>query len=161
MIRSAGKLTTGVRVFLAMVAALFNATNSSHAEADTLSAANSTAVESVSTAAAGVELVGATGSLTPEIGGVGDGLSQPGAPTLPSTAGMSQIEKVFSGGASSEVLRNLKQFGYELFQRETASFTPARNVSVGPHYVLGIGDEVIIHIWGQDRAANDSADGRP
>ena len=83
-----------------------------------------------------MEWVGTVDSQGGAIENAGDGLSQSSAPTLPSTAGMSQIEKVFSGGASPEVLRNLRQFGYELFQRETASFNPEQNVSVGPHYVL-------------------------
>jgi len=122
MIQRANKLAAGARVVLFLIA---------------------------STVAMGAELAGTTGSPTAADGDTGGRLSPSGAPTLPSTAGLSQIEKVFSGGTSSEVLRNLKQFGYDIFRRETATFTPARNVSVGPHYVLGIGDEVIIHIWGK------------
>lgn len=143
------KTVSCTRSVILLTVAMFFATSIPQVAADNLSSVDLGAGDSSSIAVSGVELVGIIDSQDGAIENASDGLSQSSAPTLPSTAGMSQIEKVFSGGASPEVLRNLKQFGYELFQRETASFNPEQNVSVGPHYVLGIGDEVIIHIWGR------------
>lgn len=61
----------------------------------------------------------------------------------------SQIESILSGKIPSKIDTNLKQFGYDLFKQEVSTFAPIVNVPVGPDYILGPGDELIINIWGK------------
>lgn len=61
----------------------------------------------------------------------------------------SQIESILSGKIPSEIDKNLKQFGYDLFKQGVSTFAPITNVPVGPDYILGPGDELIINIWGK------------
>lgn len=42
----------------------------------------------------------------------------------------------------------LKPFGYSLFRTGPLRPTPPEDVSVGPDYVVGVGDEILITIWG-------------
>lgn len=44
----------------------------------------------------------------------------------------------------------LKPFGYELFAGQPSTFTPLRNVSVPADYVLGVGDSLTVHLFGQE-----------
>lgn len=43
---------------------------------------------------------------------------------------------------------NKKIFGFQLFNRENLTFEPSVNIPVPPDYVLGIGDEIVIEVWG-------------
>jgi protein involved in polysaccharide export with SLBB domain len=43
---------------------------------------------------------------------------------------------------------NKKIFGYNLFNRDNLTFEPSVNIPVPGSYVLGIGDGVVIHVWG-------------
>ena len=43
---------------------------------------------------------------------------------------------------------SLKQFGYEMFLKTTASFAPIASVPVGPDYTIGPGDQFTITLWG-------------
>ncbi|MFO0795075.1 MAG: SLBB domain-containing protein [Candidatus Brocadiaceae bacterium] len=47
-----------------------------------------------------------------------------------------------------ESLKDFRQFGYSLFNRNISTFAPVEDVPVGPEYVLGPGDELRISIWG-------------
>ncbi|MEL7588449.1 MAG: SLBB domain-containing protein [Prolixibacteraceae bacterium] len=44
--------------------------------------------------------------------------------------------------------KNKKLFGYQLFNQENLTFEPSVNIPVPTDYVLGIGDEVTIQVWG-------------
>jgi polysaccharide export outer membrane protein len=44
--------------------------------------------------------------------------------------------------------RSLEQFGYNLFEQPSSTFAPVTDVPVGPDYVLGPGDTLIINVWG-------------
>jgi polysaccharide export outer membrane protein len=44
---------------------------------------------------------------------------------------------------------DVRQFGYDLFRNPPSTFAPANEVPVGPDYVLGPGDEIIITVWGK------------
>lgn len=44
--------------------------------------------------------------------------------------------------------KNQKLFGYQLFNQENLTFEPSVNIPVPADYVLGIGDEVVLHVWG-------------
>ena len=43
---------------------------------------------------------------------------------------------------------NLKQFGYDLFNKTVASFAPPSTLSVGPDYIIGPGDQFTLTLWG-------------
>ncbi|MBI5587928.1 MAG: SLBB domain-containing protein [Deltaproteobacteria bacterium] len=43
----------------------------------------------------------------------------------------------------------LKQFGYDLFRGVPSTFAPVDAVPVGPDYVLGPGDQLVISVWGK------------
>ncbi len=60
---------------------------------------------------------------------------------------LSSLEEIFA--AFLRVSRDVKQFGYEIFQQPPDTFAPITNVPVGPDYVLGPEDSLIIHIWGK------------
>lgn len=49
---------------------------------------------------------------------------------------------------TEESLKNFRQFGYSLFNRNISTFAPVEDVPVGPEYVLGPDDELKINIWG-------------
>lgn len=50
----------------------------------------------------------------------------------------------------------IKQFGYNLFERPPSTFAPVDTVPVGPDYILGPGDEVRVAIWGKVNAESTS-----
>lgn len=41
-----------------------------------------------------------------------------------------------------------KLFGYHLFNKENLTFEPSVNIPVPPDYVIGIGDQLVIQVWG-------------
>lgn len=45
----------------------------------------------------------------------------------------------------------IQPFGYEIFQYPASTFQPSMNIPTSPSYVLGIGDEVIITVWGDTK----------
>ena len=62
---------------------------------------------------------------------------------------LSSLEEIFAKKAFLGVSRDVKQFGYEIFQQPPDTFAPVTNVPVGADYVLGPEDSFIIHIWGK------------
>ncbi|MCK5344135.1 MAG: SLBB domain-containing protein, partial [Candidatus Heimdallarchaeota archaeon] len=61
---------------------------------------------------------------------------------------ISTVEQIFSKDISFEISRNIKQFGYDIFQ-SSSTFAPVDNVPVGPDYIIGAGDNMIVYIWGK------------
>ncbi|MCP4650719.1 MAG: hypothetical protein GY853_11665 [PVC group bacterium] len=61
---------------------------------------------------------------------------------------ISSLEQMFEGKASLDLSRSIKQFGYDIFQA-SSTFAPVQNVPVGPDYVIGSGDSLIVYIWGK------------
>ncbi len=60
------------------------------------------------------------------------------------------VEKVFMRKFSLEPDTELIQFGYDVFQSESTAFdTFTLNLPVGPSYVIGPGDEIIINAWSE------------
>ncbi len=49
---------------------------------------------------------------------------------------------------SPGVERNLKQFGFQFFETLDPAFLPDRMAPVGPDYILGPGDTLVIDLWG-------------
>jgi len=44
--------------------------------------------------------------------------------------------------------KHLTQFGYNFFRPDAAGFDPLTDIPVGPDYVLGPGDRIILNLWG-------------
>ncbi len=63
--------------------------------------------------------------------------------------GMSEFEKYISGKVSASTSLDIKQFGYDLFEKPPSTFAPAQHVPVGPDYVVGPGDTIRIEVWGK------------
>lgn len=61
----------------------------------------------------------------------------------------SEFEKYVSGKATASASLDIKQFGYELFEKPPSTFAPLLNVPVGPDYVVGPGDAIKIDVWGK------------
>lgn len=47
-----------------------------------------------------------------------------------------------------EARREIRQYGYSLFASPVSTFAPVLDVPVGPDYILGPGDDLIINVWG-------------
>ncbi|MDD8018489.1 MAG: polysaccharide biosynthesis/export family protein, partial [Bacteroidota bacterium] len=45
----------------------------------------------------------------------------------------------------------IKPFGYNIFQYPVSTFEPVINVATSPSYLLGVGDEIIINMWGETK----------
>jgi len=85
-----------------------------------------------------------------------------GKPSIPAivtagylTGGREAIARAFSLLGIHSVYsdsRELRQFGYDFFERAPALFNPARSVPLGPDYVIGPGDEIRIAVWGRVEA---------
>lgn len=62
---------------------------------------------------------------------------------------LSSLEQIFGGATTFKVSRNISQFGYNIFTTPSSTFAPVENVPVGPDYLIGSGDSLIIYIWGK------------
>lgn len=94
----------------------------------------------------------------------GQGQGQNGQPALWSmqdslrmmggdTLGMDQDERQFKGlkvrkdlPPVSEMTKRI--FGFYLFNRENLTFEPSVNIPMPADYVIGVGDEIVIQVWG-------------
>jgi protein involved in polysaccharide export with SLBB domain len=61
----------------------------------------------------------------------------------------SEFEKFISGNVSAPASLDIRQFGYDLFDKPPSSFAPVQNVPVGPDYVVGPGDGMKVDVWGK------------
>ncbi|MCX5736597.1 MAG: SLBB domain-containing protein [candidate division NC10 bacterium] len=48
-----------------------------------------------------------------------------------------------------ELSAQVRQFGYTIFAAPAGAFASIEDIPVGPSYVLGVGDELTIYIWGR------------
>jgi protein involved in polysaccharide export with SLBB domain len=73
----------------------------------------------------------------------------PGAEAVaPAEEPLSAIEGTFEAPVVPGVKRRLRQFGYDIFRIPASTFAPVEDVPVGPEYVLGPGDSLIVYVWG-------------
>ncbi len=56
------------------------------------------------------------------------------------------IEELFPDESKTSFIR---QFGYEIFRQPSSTFAPGDNVPVGPDYVVGPGDTLVVYVWGK------------
>ncbi len=63
----------------------------------------------------------------------------------------SNIEKAFMRKFTLKPDTELLQFGYDVFEKETTGIFDSLelNLPVGPHYVIGPGDEIVINAWSE------------
>lgn len=47
-----------------------------------------------------------------------------------------------------ETRKEINQYGYSLFSSPVSTFAPVMDVPVGPDYILGPGDDLVINVWG-------------
>lgn len=62
---------------------------------------------------------------------------------------LSDFEGFIAGVDLEKARRDVRQFGYDLFERPPSTFAPVDRVPVGPDYVIGPGDEIRISVWGR------------
>ena len=62
---------------------------------------------------------------------------------------LSTFEAYIQGESPLNVSTEIKQFGYDLFEKPPSTFAPVKDVPVGPNYLLGPGDELRISVWGK------------
>jgi protein involved in polysaccharide export with SLBB domain len=43
---------------------------------------------------------------------------------------------------------HLQQFGYSFFRTDSDGFAPVTDIPVGPDYIIGVGDKIILTLWG-------------
>lgn len=78
---------------------------------------------------------------------------QPSTRPQPGKAGMPLAPKV-QPPVAKEVTpegyeeRMLKPFGYDIFRNAGPTGAPPLDVAVGPEYVVGVGDQILVTIWG-------------
>ncbi|WP_163712849.1 SLBB domain-containing protein [Mangrovibacterium lignilyticum] len=71
-----------------------------------------------------------------------------GATPAPQEANYSDSQVGAQKSASKSTAKNKRIFGYQLFNQDNLSFEPSVNIPVPSDYVVGIGDELSINVWG-------------
>jgi polysaccharide biosynthesis/export protein len=71
----------------------------------------------------------------------------PGIDCIPSEP-LSPIEADFEKRVPVELSGQVRQFGYNVFRAPAGTFAPVENLPVGPDYVLGPGDDLMVYVWG-------------
>lgn len=61
----------------------------------------------------------------------------------------SSLEKFYTENITFKISKNIRQFGYDIFQKSFTTFSPVENIPVGSDYILGPGDALVIYIWGK------------
>ncbi len=61
----------------------------------------------------------------------------------------SRMEEILSGMFPTDISRELRQYGYDFFKKDTSTFAPIMNVPVGSDYIIGPDDNFKIHLWGK------------
>ncbi|MEM0097966.1 MAG: SLBB domain-containing protein, partial [Conexivisphaerales archaeon] len=76
-------------------------------------------------------------------------LSPANSSNMVAASAPSAFEEFISGALPSTVsVKNLKQFGYNLFINPPSTFAPLMSVPVGPNYVIGPNDQIKVNVWG-------------
>jgi polysaccharide biosynthesis/export protein len=75
--------------------------------------------------------------------------AKPAGPETKPPEPFSRIEEILSGRFPTEISRELKQYGYEFFNKTISTFSPVTDVPVGDDYVIGPGDVFTVNLWGK------------
>ncbi len=76
-------------------------------------------------------------------------LEEPPATDPPTEREPSAMERLIAGEIDPNVSTQLKQFGYDVFERPVSTFAPVSDIPVGPDYVIGPGDSFSVTLWGR------------
>lgn len=76
-------------------------------------------------------------------------IAQPGAAASTVAAAQPQEQSEFQMFVSASLGKQLPLYGHDLFVGAPSTFSPLENVPVTTDYVIGPGDELQIHGWGQ------------
>jgi len=76
----------------------------------------------------------------------GGSIASPGSVTVQSTETDREVFSVKAYAAASATARKL--FGFNLFNSDNLTFEPSVNIPTPRNYVMGIGDEIVINVWG-------------
>jgi polysaccharide biosynthesis/export protein len=84
------------------------------------------------------------------------GKTSPVTAAAPEKSEVSPLEKILSQGEKGADKSTpqpyqsqlLSQFGYSFFRPSAAGFAPLTDIPVGPDYVIGPGDRIILNLWG-------------
>ena len=60
-----------------------------------------------------------------------------------------QFKSEFQDFVAHSVGQPLPMYGYELFRQAPDTFSPVNNIPVTPDYIVGPGDELLVHVWGR------------
>lgn len=72
------------------------------------------------------------------------------APAAPTIAGATvAAENEYQQYVSQSLGKTLPMYGYRLFSAPPSTFAPLDHIPVTADYVLGPGDEIVVHAWGQ------------
>ncbi|MFQ5543335.1 MAG: SLBB domain-containing protein [Nitrospiria bacterium] len=74
-------------------------------------------------------------------------------PLLPEDP-LSPFEAMLRGKDLTSISMEIDQFGYDLFEQPPMRFESVDLVPVGPDYLLGPGDEILLSIWGKVNASH-------
>lgn len=61
---------------------------------------------------------------------------------------LAEEKEVEKGQPQPYQVKGLSQFGYNFFRPAAADFAPLTDIPVGPDYVIGPGDRIILNLWG-------------
>ncbi|MDE2118208.1 MAG: SLBB domain-containing protein, partial [Betaproteobacteria bacterium] len=67
--------------------------------------------------------------------------------------GESAFKSEFQSFVAQSVGHALPMYGYSLFQHAPNTFAPVDRIPVTPDYLIGPGDELLVHLWGQVEAS--------
>ncbi len=94
----------------------------------------------------GVEIPVAPESTPPTLG-------EPGAPLTSGNEGLLTREKDVSGEQTDDgevVIQEIERFGQSLFNAEVSTFAQTDNAPIPMAYRLGVGDELVVHLFGKE-----------
>lgn len=62
-----------------------------------------------------------------------------------------EIFKVPGFEGRTGITFDIQPYGYDMFQYSVSTFEPIVNVATPPSYLLGVGDEIVINVWGETK----------
>jgi protein involved in polysaccharide export with SLBB domain len=71
--------------------------------------------------------------------------------TFPDSSGMEEMQKNELSVRKDTVMRPSRIFGYYLFNNKNLTFEPGKTIQTPKNYEIGIGDQIIINIWGNSQ----------